>query len=58
MKEATGEVSMTVITLAAIGILAGIIGLFWEPITKRIQNLWDSSGSVGSAPSSIPGVTK
>lgn len=58
MKEATGEVSMTVITLAAIGILAGIIALFWEPITKRIQNLWDSSGSVGSAPSSIPGVTK
>ncbi|MBQ9853823.1 MAG: hypothetical protein IJO57_02190 [Bacilli bacterium] len=57
MKETTGEVSMTVVTLAAIGVLAAVIGLFWEPITKKIQQIWDSSGSVGSAPSSIPGVT-
>lgn len=58
MKEATGEVSMTVITLAAIGVLAAIIALFWKPITEKIQGIWDSSGNVGSAPDSIPGVTE
>ena len=43
MKEATGEVSMTVITLVAIGIIAGILVLLWPNIQHRITNLWDPS---------------
>ena len=42
MKEATGEVSMTVITLVAIAVIGGIIAIMWGPITTRIQGLWDT----------------
>ena len=40
MKEATGEVSMTVITLAAIAIIAGILALMWPSIKTKITGLW------------------
>ena len=40
MKEATGEVSMTVVTLVAIGVIGAILALFWQPITDKISNLW------------------
>lgn len=41
MKEATGEVSMTVVTLVAIGVIGAILAVFWNPIKEKIQNLWD-----------------
>jgi len=44
MKEATGEVSMTVVTLVAIGIIGAILALMWGPITNSITSLWDTSG--------------
>ena len=40
MKEATGEVSMTVVTLVAIGVIGAILALFWQPITDKINDLW------------------
>lgn len=40
MKEATGEVSMTVITLVAIAVIGAILALFWQPITNKISGLW------------------
>lgn len=40
MKEATGEVSMTVITLAAIAIIGGIIALFWPVLQEKITDIW------------------
>ncbi len=40
MKEATGEVSMTVITLAAIAIIAGILAMMWPTISNKIIGLW------------------
>ena len=43
MKEATGEVSMTVVTLVAIAVIGGILALFWGPITNKIGSLWDQS---------------
>ena len=46
MKEATGEVSMTVITLVAIAVIGGILALMWPQIKGRISGLWDS----GSCP--------
>ena len=45
MKEATGEVSMTVITLAALAMIGLILALFWQPITDKIQELWGSGQS-------------
>lgn len=37
MKEATGEVSMTMVTIVAIAVIGGILALFWQPITDWIQ---------------------
>ena len=42
MKEATGEVSMTVITLVAIAVIGGILALMWPNIRGRITGLWDN----------------
>ena len=40
MTEATGEVSMTVVTLVAIAVIGAILALFWQPITNKISSLW------------------
>ena len=40
MKEATGEVSMTVVTLVAIAVIAGIVALMWPNIRSTITGLW------------------
>ena len=40
MKEATGEVSMTVITLVAIAVIGGILAVMWTPIKNTITGLW------------------
>lgn len=46
MKEATGEVSMTVVTLVAIGVIGAILAFMWPTIQNSIQNLWgDAEGS-------------
>lgn len=38
MKEATGELNMTVITIVAIAVIGGILALMWGPITNWIQD--------------------
>ena len=51
MKEATGEVSMTVVTLVAIAVIGAILALFWQPITNKISDLWGSAEtSTGGTP--------
>ena len=45
MKEATGEVSMTVVTLVAIAVIGAILAVMWQPITNKISDLWDNSGA-------------
>lgn len=42
MKEATGEVSMTVITLVAIGIIGGLVALMWPNIKSSIEGMWNN----------------
>lgn len=37
MKEATGEVSMTMITLVAIGVIAAILAFLWPTIQDWIE---------------------
>lgn len=44
MKEATGEVSMTVVTLVAIAVIGAILATQWDNIRNRINNLWNNSG--------------
>ncbi len=44
MKEATGEVSMTMITIVAVAVIGGILALMWNPI----QN-WITSAFGGAA---------
>lgn len=43
MKEATGEVSMTMITLVAIGVIAGILAVLWPTIHEWIEETFEDS---------------
>ena len=44
MKEATGETSMTFITIAAIALIAGFMAYFWPNVIKpAINNKWNST---------------
>lgn len=45
MKEATGEVNMTVITIVAIGLIAAFFAIFWDDIEARIRSSFNSTGS-------------
>ena len=46
MKEATGEVSMTVVTLVAIAVIGAIVALLWPSVSNRIQGLWNGGSDV------------
>lgn len=43
MKEATGELNMTLITIIAIAGLAGIFALIYPNIKARIENRWNQT---------------
>ena len=46
MKEASGELNMTLITIVAIAALAAIMAFFWPSIKETINNKWtDTKGS-------------
>ena len=51
MKEASGELNMTLITIVAIAALAAIMALFWPSIKNTIANKWgettDSAETIG-----------
>ena len=40
MKEASGELSMTLVTIIAVGVIVGIFAAFWPQIEKAINNRW------------------
>lgn len=40
MKEATGELSMTVVTIIAVIVIAAIVAALREPIINYINNQW------------------
>lgn len=40
MKEASGEVSMTVVTLIAIAVVGAIVASQWGNISGWITNMW------------------
>ena len=44
MKEATGELNMTVVTIILIGIILTFFGLFWDSTIKpAIEGQWEES---------------
>lgn len=47
MKEATGEVSMTVITLVAVAVIGAILAFMWPTIQNKIEQLWGNTGTSG-----------
>ena len=51
MKEASGELNMTLITIVAIAALAGILAAFWPNIKNTINAKWGqtvvSSNKIG-----------
>ena len=41
MKEATGEVSMTMVTIIAVGVIAAILAFLWPTIQEWIEDEFD-----------------
>jgi len=42
MKEASGELSMTLVTIIAVGVIVGIFALFWPQIRDAINERWST----------------
>ena len=47
MKEASGELSMTVITIIAVAAILGIISIFLPGIMNSIGNNWNQAAGSG-----------
>ena len=45
MKEATGELNMTVVTIIAIGAVVAFFWLMWPNIQKTIEGTWSGASS-------------
>lgn len=48
MKEASGELSMTLIVIVAAGVILAIFLAFREPITNAISNMWGNFTNQGN----------
>lgn len=42
MKEASGELNLTVITLVAIAAVIGFFWIMWDPIKNSINTQWNN----------------
>lgn len=45
MKEATGELNMTVVTIIAIGAIIAFFWFMWPQIKNTITKQWDTIGT-------------
>ena len=43
MKEATGELNMTVVTIVLIGVIEAFFAFFWPTIQETIQKTWNDN---------------
>ena len=49
MKEATGELNMTLVTIIAIGAIIAFFWFMWPTISGTIENTWNNiAGTEGS----------
>lgn len=53
MKEASGELSMTLIVIVAAGVILGIFMLFKDPITNAIKTKWGEWTGIDMSPAMI-----
>lgn len=44
MKEATGEVSMTMVTIVAVAVIGGILAIMWPNISNWINSSFGNTG--------------
>jgi len=49
MKEASGELNMTVITIVAIAAIAALFAFLWPTIRNSISNQWNSVENSGNS---------
>ena len=45
MKEASGELNLTLITIVAIAAIAGLFAFLWPSIKNTINNKWGETAS-------------
>ena len=45
MKEATGELNMTVVTILLIGVITAFFTAFWPTIRTKIQTTWNKTNN-------------
>ena len=50
MKEATGELNMTIVTIVAIGVVLGFVTVFLPGILDSISGGWESSTDMDVTP--------
>ena len=43
MKEATGEVSMTLVTIVAVGVIGALLAFFWDDIGGWIDREFNNA---------------
>lgn len=57
MKETTGEVSMTMVTVVAVAVIGGILAILWPGIQNWIGNAFNGTveGTAGDMDTDIPG---
>lgn len=48
MKEASGELNMTLITVIAIGLILGVVTMFVPQIMQTIQNTWGATNDTAN----------
>ncbi len=48
MKEASGELNMTLITIIAVSIIGAIFYALWPKIKNAINSKWDTSANQGA----------
>jgi len=54
LKEATGELNMTVVTIIAIGAIIAFFWFMWPQISTTIQNTWNNISGSGGAGTQCP----
>lgn len=45
MKEASGELNLTLITIVAIAAIAGLFAFLWPTIKNTISNKWNDTST-------------
>ncbi len=50
MKEASGELSMTVVTIIAVALILGLLYLMWPYIQNKVVSQWDNATNTNATP--------